>query len=118
MARCSGVVAFSERRQRHPFYMHSMIHSQPDAIREALDRVPANRPEGLSRRTPRLVLTGCGTSFHGAMYGARILQSVEGGQGLVEAIQAYDLAYGKMPRKATVLGVSHSGTTPTTNRAL
>jgi glucosamine--fructose-6-phosphate aminotransferase (isomerizing) len=80
--------------------------------------VRVNMPDGLSRRTPRLVLTGCGTSFHAAMYGAHILQSVDGHVGVVEAIPAYDLVYGPMPRKATVLGVSHSGTTRTTNRAL
>src|SRR2546428_6775929 len=37
----------------------------------------------------------------------------------VLAIHAYDLAYGpSVPANTTVLGVSHSGSTPTTNRAL
>jgi len=69
-------------------------------------------------RPRRLVLTGCGTSFHAAMYGARVFQEVMPSVPVL-AIHAYDLAYGPfVPANATVLGVSHSGSTPTTNRAL
>lgn len=68
--------------------------------------------------TRHLILTGCGTSFHAAMYGARILQARGGDRQVVEAIPAYDIAYGRLPSKATVLAVSHSGATPTTNQAL
>src|SRR5688572_18978726 len=116
--RCPGMVAFPEPRRRHPFYMHSMIHRQPDAIQEALDRVHADGANGLSGPPRHLIVTACGTSFHAALYGARIIEALSGNGQTVEAIQAYDLVYGPMPRKATVLGVSHSGTTPTTNRAL
>src|SRR3989441_5834131 len=52
------------------------------------------------------------------MYGARVFQEVMPSVPVL-AIHAYDLAYGSsVPADATVLGVSHSGSTPTTNRAL
>src|SRR5207302_6432740 len=69
-------------------------------------------------RARHLVLTGCGTSYHAAQYGARILQAADERR-VVQAIHAYDFAERSFPgTKATVVGVSHSGSTPTTNRAL
>src|SRR2546429_403915 len=99
--------------------MHSMIHAQPAYAEEAIDRVwKSDFGKSLSR-AHHLVLTGCGTSFHAAMYGAKILQDALGTRCVAEAIHAYALAFGPFPPgKATVLGVSHSGSTPTTNRAL
>jgi glucosamine--fructose-6-phosphate aminotransferase (isomerizing) len=113
------MASFPDLRGKHPFHMHDMIRRQPEFIRETLDRVRAWRG-GRIQTTPRhLMVTGCGTSYHAAMYGARILQAVAGGRDLVEATPAYDLAYGLLPRKATLIfGVSHSGSTSTTNRAL
>src|SRR5256886_4563005 len=113
------MVSFPDPRSRHPFHMHSMIHAQPAYVEEAIDRVwKSDFGKSLSR-AHHLVLTGCGTSFHAAMYGAKILQDALGTRSVVEAIHAYDLAFGPFPPgKATVLGVSHSGSTPTTNRAL
>ena len=112
------MVSFPDARSRHPFHMHSMIHAQPTFIEEAIRRVRAanffDRLEGARH----LVLTGCGTSFHAAQYGARILQRASPSR-IVEAIHAYDLADRPLPReKMTIVGVSHSGSTPTTNRAL
>jgi len=113
------MVSFPDPRSRHPFHMHSMIHAQPAYAEEAIDRVwKSDFGKSLSR-SHHLVLTGCGTSFHAAMYAAKILQDALGTRCVVEAIHAYDLAFGPLPPgKATVLGVSHSGSTPTTNRAL
>jgi glutamine---fructose-6-phosphate transaminase (isomerizing) len=109
---------FPSPKERHPFHMHSMIRGQPGFIRETLDRVDSGDERRLRAPSRHLVLTGCGTSFHAAMYGARVLQAVAVRGEVVEAIPAYDLAYGRMPRNATVFGVSHSGSTSTTNRAL
>lgn len=111
------MVSFPNARDRHPFHMHSMIRAQPDFIRETLARVRAGDRERIRSPSGHLIVTGCGTSFHAAMYGARILQAARPGE-VVEAVPAFDLAYGPAPRKATILGVSHSGSTPTTNRAL
>src|SRR2546428_25309 len=110
---------FPSPRRRHPFYMGEMIRSQPDFVRETLRRVADGRAVSILRGTRHLILTGCGTSFHAATYGARILQRAFGSRAVVEAVHAYDLAYGKpAPIGAAVVGVSHSGSTPTTNRAL
>ncbi|MCI4371918.1 MAG: SIS domain-containing protein, partial [Thermoplasmata archaeon] len=112
------MVAFPSPRSRHPFYMHEMIHRQPSFLRETISKVGCVNAASLLRKPRRLILTGCGTSFHAAMYGARILQRSMGDSIAVEATHAYDLAFGALPKSGTVLGVSHSGSTPTTNRAL
>ena len=112
------MVAFPEPKSRHPFHMHSMIRRQPEFVQETLNRVRESDVSSFLPFARHLIVTGCGTSFHAATYGARILQSLSGRQEVVEAIPAYDLAHGPMPRRAIVLGVSHSGSTPTTNRAL
>src|SRR2546428_9340012 len=112
------MVAFPDPRHRHPFHMHDMILGQPAFVAEALHRTAAVDGSSFLGRPRRLVLTGCGTSFHAAMYGARVFQEVMPSVPVL-AIHAYDLAYGpSVPANATVLGVSHSGLTPTTNRAL
>src|SRR5947209_17537489 len=112
------MVAFPNPRHRHPFHMHDMILGQPAFVVEALRRTAAADVSSFLRRPRRLVLTGCGTSFHAATYGARVFQEVLPSVP-VGAVHAYDLAYGSsVSANATVLGVSHSGSTPTTNRAL
>lgn len=98
--------------------MHDMILGQPAFVAETLRRTAAADVRSFLGRPRRLVFTGCGTSFHAAMYGARMFQEVLPSVPVL-AIHAYDLAYGStVPANATVLGVSHSGSTPTTNRAL
>src|SRR5438445_11386928 len=96
-----------------------MSRSQTDFVRETLRRVAARRAVSILRGTRHLILTGCGTSFHAATYGARILQRAFGSRAVVEAVHAYDLAYGKpAPIGAAIVGVSHRASTATTNRAL
>src|SRR3989454_12502295 len=99
--------------------MHSMIHAQPAYAEEAIDRVwKSDFGKSLSRAR-HLVLTGCGTSFHAAMYGARVLQAAARAGNVVEAVHADDLANRPYPPgRATILGVSHSAPTPTSNQAL
>jgi len=113
------MAAFPNARGRHPFHMHDMIGSQPTRVEEAIQRVRASDFGSSLARAGHLVLTGCGTSFHAAMYGSRVLQAVARAGNMVEAVHAYDLANRPYPPgTATILGVSHSGTTPTTNQAL
>src|SRR5947207_14582887 len=111
--------SFPGARDRHPFHMHDMIRSQPARVEEAIRRVQAS-DFGLSvARARHLVLTGCGTSFHAAMYGARILQAAAREGAVVEAVHAYDFANRPLPSgRPTILGVSHSEWTPTTNQSL
>ncbi|OGS63226.1 MAG: hypothetical protein A3K59_04105 [Euryarchaeota archaeon RBG_19FT_COMBO_69_17] len=113
------MVSFRNPRSRHPYHMHDMIRAQPAFLRET-EGVLKDLDVRAFLGSPRsLVLTGCGTSFHAAMYGARVLQEAFGARARVEAVHAYDLLYGPPPpARSTVLGISHSGSTPTTNRAL
>ena len=114
------MVSFPDPKARHPFHMHAMIHGQPAFVSETLERLDHADAATFLGRPRRLVVTGCGTSFHAAMYGARLFHAVLAPATSVEATHAYDLAYGPFapPAGATVLGVSHSGSTPTTNFAL
>ncbi len=113
------MVQFENPRSRPPYHMHDMIRGQPGFVRETLDglrHVDARTFLGTART---LVVTGCGTSFHAAWIGARLLQEALGNSVTVRAAQAYDLLHGLMlPADCTVLGVSHSGSTSTTNQAL
>ena len=112
------MVRFPDPRSRPPYHMHDMIHAQPEAVRETIDRVERERDFVLGH-PDGLVLTGCGTSFHAAMYGAAILQEAYGLEIPARAVPAYDLLHGvDVPVGTTVLAVSHSGSTRTTNQAL
>ncbi len=100
------MVHFSNPRTRHPFHMHDMIRGQPAFVEEALERTGGADLGPFVGRSRELIVTGCGTSFHAAAYGARVLQEAVGSRGVVRAVHAYDLAYGLRPsRGATVLGV-------------
>ncbi len=112
------MVRFPNPRSRHPHHMYDMILGQPEFVKETLGRVREEEAAILGR--PRHVLvTGCGTSFHAAMYGASLLQTAFGPGVAIHAVHAYDLLHG-LPRVegTTVIGVSHTGNTGTTNRAL
>ncbi len=112
------MVRFENPRARHPYHMHDMIRGQPDFVRETLERlrdIDARTFLGTSRH---LIVTGCGTSYHAARIGARVLQEAQP-QASVRSVHAYDLLHGVvLPEDCTVLGVSHSGATSTTNQAL
>jgi len=112
------MVRFENPRSRHPYHMHDMIRAQPAFVRETLEglrHVDAGTFLGTARN---LVVTGCGTSFHAAQIGARVLQEALPGVS-VHAVHAYDLLHGfVLPADCALLGVSHSGATSTTNQAL
>ena len=113
------MVRFENPRSRHPFHMHDMIRGQPGFVRETLTRLRHLDGRGFLSRRRRIAVTGCGTSFHAAIIGARVLQEALGARATVHAIHAYDILHGAdIPRDTVVLGVSHSGNTSTTNQAL
>ncbi len=113
------MVQFPNPRSRHPFHMHDMILGQPAFVRETLDRMREVDAREFLGGAKNLVVTGCGTSFHAAMIGARMLQEAFRGRTTVHAVHAYDLLHGVvLPEDCSVLGVSHSGSTSTTNDAL
>lgn len=99
--------------------MHEMIRRQPAFVAETLRRLDGVTARIFLGNPKRLFVTGCGTSFHASTYGARVLQNALGHRSIVEPLHSYDLLHGpRLPKGATVLGVSHSGATETTNRAL
>ena len=113
------MVSFRDPRDRHPFHMHDMIRAQPGFVEETLRRVEGIDPEALFRGPRRILVTGCGTSFHAAQIGARLLATAFGSRAAVQSVHAYDLVFGSPGgRGVLVVGVSHSGNTPTTNAAL
>jgi glucosamine--fructose-6-phosphate aminotransferase (isomerizing) len=120
-----------ERRDGPPYHMTDMIEAEPWLARRLLERLAA--PTGSAARLAGvaaevsasgapIVLTGCGTSEHGALGGAELL-----GEALRSAhpshasgpiaVQALELAL-RPPTSGLVIGVSHEGATGATNDAL
>lgn len=113
------MVRFENPRSRHPYHMHDMIRAQPEYVAETLSLLKAADVETFLEEPDYLVVTGCGTSFHAAMYGAAVLQRAWGKRAVVHAVHAFDLRHGGLPDGVdAVLAISHSGSTPTTNKAL
>ncbi len=113
-----------------PFHMTDMIAAEPALARRILASVAAPGGAGatladLIRTTLQagepVVVTGCGTSEHGAQGTADILREAARTAGLaeasVEAAQAFELSLDP-PSRGLVIGVSHEGATGATNAAL
>ncbi len=113
-----------------PFHMTDMIAAEPALARRILASVGAPGGAGatladLIRTTLQagepVVVTGCGTSEHGAQGTADILREAARAVGLteasVEAAQAFELSLDP-PSRGLVIGVSHEGATGATNAAL
>ncbi|HYM83806.1 MAG TPA: hypothetical protein VEY67_06620 [Candidatus Dormibacteraeota bacterium] len=117
------------KRDGPPYHMTEMIEAEPAFARRLLARLAVDpavvRLADAVRHAASngdLVLTGCGTSEHGALAAAEILRAAlrrEGlGSALVPAVrQAFELALDR-PRDGLVIGVSHEGGTWATNLAL
>lgn len=124
------------RRDGPPFHMTDMIAAEPALAARILARhaAPASgaaRLAGEIRRAIRagnpVVVTGCGTSEHGALGAAEILRAAvraaelraPGHAARVEPIaaQAFELSLDP-PSSGVVIGISHEGATAATNAAL
>jgi glucosamine--fructose-6-phosphate aminotransferase (isomerizing) len=113
----------------HPHFMLKEIHEQPETIRAAL-RGRLSRDDasavfgGLNldprqlRRVNRLVLTGCGTSWHAALVGEYLIE--EFARLPVEVEYASELRYRNPPIDADTLlfAITQSGETADTLAAL
>jgi glucosamine--fructose-6-phosphate aminotransferase (isomerizing) len=117
---------FPELRARPPWVMEDMILSQTGLAGPIL-QAPAAGSEAIAAAVLRaaeagapVVVTGCGTSEHGAMAVAELLADAlrrRGAPSRTEARQALDAAL--EPRSGGVcIGVSHEGTTRATFLAL
>src|SRR4051812_33625440 len=119
-------------RSGPPWHMTDMIAAEPFVAERLLARLadpqgPAGRLAGaigqaVSSGAP-VIVTGCGTSEHGAMAVAAILREALRAGGLpsgpttIVAAQAFELALDP-PTGGLVIGVSHEGGTTATIRAL
>jgi glutamine---fructose-6-phosphate transaminase (isomerizing) len=109
--------------------MTEMIEAEPELARRLLGRLAADpaviRLADAVRSAAQagtVVLTGCGTSEHGALAAAEILRGALRRDGLGSARvpvvrQAFELALDP-PRDGLVIGISHEGGTWATNLAL
>ncbi len=113
----------------YPHYMLKEIHEQPTSIRNAmrgrLDRENATAKFGGLNLTPqqlrsveRIILTGCGTSWHAAMVGEYLLEELA--RIPVEVEYASELRYRNPPvdRNTLIFGITQSGETADTLAAL
>lgn len=118
------------RRPGPPYHMTDMIAAEPALAGRILDRLAA--PDcgaatlAAAVRTAidagdHIVVTGCGTSEHGALAVAAILREAAVAAGLsgttISTEQAFELALAP-PTRGIVIGVTHEGGTAATNAAL
>src|SRR5579872_1078120 len=109
-------------RERHPFHMYDEIRAQPEAVARSVsivERDGAAIVEMLAD-AERVFVAGCGTSMHAAEVGAWMLRAFSAGEIDSHAVGAFNLLtydFGLRPGDL-VVGVSHSGTTIMTIRAL
>jgi glucosamine--fructose-6-phosphate aminotransferase (isomerizing) len=108
-------------RHAHPYYMYDEMIAQPTYLRQLLARRTEVEPvaAALADRR-RILLTGCGTSFHAAMAGAAIAQQFFGAQTRAQAVPAFELISHRWepgPDDA-VVAFTHAGDTPMTLEAL
>ena len=117
------------KREGPPFVMTDMMAAEPALAERLLDRLaqPTSSAaalagrlhEAASARSPIRVV-GCGTSEHGAMATALILEDALWRSGLparVESDQAFEAALAPQAG-GLVIGISHEGGTRATNAAL
>jgi glutamine---fructose-6-phosphate transaminase (isomerizing) len=124
-------------RDGPPWHMTEMIEAEPALAERLLTRLadPASAAADLAEliratahRRAAIVVTGCGTSEHGAMGAAEILREAMRAAGLPwrlgeggapVAAQAFEAALEDEPGAGgLVIGISHEGATWATNRAL
>jgi fructoselysine-6-P-deglycase FrlB-like protein len=116
------------RRDGPPFHMTDMIAAEPALAARILSRTgaPGGPAEALASAIRAavaagepVVVTGCGTSEHGALGVAEITGEALGDPAAwqVTTEQAFELAAAP-PTRGLVIGISHEGGTTATNAAL
>ena len=117
-------------RSGPPYHMTEMIAAEPALALRLLERL-AGPAAGTARLADAIrsaasagqpiVVTGCGTSEHGALGVAEILRAAMRSAGLAGpgpvSVQAFEAALDPQ-RGGLLIGVSHEGATAATNRAL
>ena len=112
-----------------PYHMTDMIAAEPAVAKRTVERLAGTGPAAdlaaairaaLTAGEP-VIVTGCGTSEHGAMAAVEILREAAVAAGLegarVTSEQAFELALAP-PQRGLVIGISHEGASRATNAAL
>jgi glucosamine 6-phosphate synthetase-like amidotransferase/phosphosugar isomerase protein len=112
----------SEIRGKHPYHMYEEIRAQPAAVGRSLalaEHHAGEMKEAISTAR-RIYVTGCGTSFNAASVGAWFLRSLSRGAIDVHVAGALELAAYEtgLATGDLLIGVTHSGETVMTLRAL
>jgi len=117
-------------RSGPPYHMTDMIAAEPALARRLLGRL-AGRDGGAAELADAVratieagepvIVTGCGTSEHGALAAADLLREAAtaagSGNAIVTTEQAFELSLAPPPR-GLVIGVTHEGATAATIAAL
>ncbi|WP_277555871.1 glutamine--fructose-6-phosphate transaminase (isomerizing) [Halobaculum limi] len=110
-------------------YMLKEIHEQPTALRQAIagrvDPIEGQVDlDDLSLSTEflsdidEIQFVACGTSYHACMYGKQLVEHLADVRATVEFASEYSVGSGRDPERTLVVGVSQSGETADTLRAL
>jgi glutamine---fructose-6-phosphate transaminase (isomerizing) len=111
---------FPELRPGPPWVTEEMIAAQPSAVRGLLDSPPAGVAEvAAAIGDGPVTVIGCGTSEHGAMAIAALLDEALGGGWPPRAVSRQSLDAAERPQEGGVrIGISHDGGTRATTLAL
>ena len=121
--------ADAAEKSGYDHYMLKEIHEQPAALRQAIaGRVDPfeNRVELEDLSLSKSFLDGideiqfvaCGTSYHASMYGKLLVERLADVRATVEYASEYEIGSGRDPTRTLAVGVSQSGETADTLRAL
>ena len=99
------------------YNMYKMIQKQPEAIRYTIKNCVKDAKKAVKfMKNKRVYVTGCGSSFHAAIYGEFVLRTLGFD---AQAVHALDMIhYTPNLKNSTVLVISHSWKTRTTLKAL
>lgn len=110
-----------ETRHAHPYYMYEEILAQPEYLQRLIDRSAEVQPlaSALADRR-RIILTGCGTSFHTASAGEALALHLFGAHSRVRAIPAFELINQpwQLGPEDAVIAMTHAGETALVVQAL
>ena len=112
---------FPELRSGPPWVTEEMVAAQPAAVRGLLDSPPEGVAEVAAaiRDGGPVTVVGCGTSEHGAMAIAELLDNALGAEWPPRAVARQSLDAAERPQAGGVcIGVSHDGGTRATTLAL
>ena len=110
-------------------YMYKEIMEQPSALLD-VTRGRLLEEEGTSMlggvvvpdrvlgKLDRIIVTGCGTSWHASLIGARMLEELAGVPAVAEYASEFRYRNAVLSRRTLVLGISQSGETADTIAAL